>query len=232
MRVQKLEIQNFRSFERLGPIELGPINVFIGPNNAGKSSVLRALHLMQQGPANLHEDVRVGVSDARLALSICGYQGVGALAKPGKGEGELEIRVGPNTNFAMKLRSAEGHASLSPVPAMEPDHLIVPYLSKRKAAGSHEDVRDTHARTIHPDLGFLAAKLARVGNPQYPGYEYYEAACKEILGFVVTAVPSVNGMRPGIYLADRQVMPLERMGEGVPNIVGLLTSLAVSVVSG
>jgi AAA15 family ATPase/GTPase len=31
------------------PIDLGQVNVFIGPNNAGKSSLLRAVSAMQEG---------------------------------------------------------------------------------------------------------------------------------------------------------------------------------------
>ena len=57
MRVTSLQLQNFRSFENMEPIELDQINVLIGANNAGKTSILRALYLIQQGGDNIFADV-------------------------------------------------------------------------------------------------------------------------------------------------------------------------------
>jgi hypothetical protein len=74
----------------------------------------------------------------------------------------------------------------------------------------------------------LAAKLSRLSNPAFPRYKYYEKACKEILGFVITNISSLNGQKPGIYLPDLSTLPIEQMGEGVPNIAMLLAQLAVS----
>jgi predicted ATP-dependent endonuclease of OLD family len=53
-------------------------------------------------------------------------------------------------------------------------------------------------------------------------------ACKEILGFVVTAVPALNGSEPGVFVDSDATIPLDAMGEGVPNIVGLLADLALA----
>ena len=44
----------------------------------------------------------------------------------------------------------------------------------------------------------------------------------------MTAVPSANGQRPGVYLSDRRTIPLDQLGEGVPNLAGLLADLALS----
>jgi predicted ATPase len=49
MRVTTLKLENYRAFESMEPIELENINVLIGRNNAGKSSIVRALHCMQSG---------------------------------------------------------------------------------------------------------------------------------------------------------------------------------------
>ena len=43
--IKKIRIQNFRSIKNL-EIQLGKINAFIGPNNAGKSNIMRALNLI------------------------------------------------------------------------------------------------------------------------------------------------------------------------------------------
>jgi len=43
--IKKIKIQNFRSIMNL-EIQLGTINAFIGPNNAGKSNIMKALNLI------------------------------------------------------------------------------------------------------------------------------------------------------------------------------------------
>jgi predicted ATPase len=91
-----------------------------------------------------------------------------------------------------------------------------------------EDVREQYAMTMSLDMAYLAAKLSRVSNPQFPTYEQYARSCKEILGFVVTSTPSQNGQRAGIYLPSQETIPIDQMGDGVPNIVQLLVNLATS----
>jgi hypothetical protein len=43
----------------------------------------------------------------------------------------------------------------------------------------------------------------------------------------VTAIPSDSGQEPGVFVSRDETIPLARMGEGVPNIVGLLVDLAL-----
>jgi predicted ATP-dependent endonuclease of OLD family len=43
--IKKLIIDNYRSFEH-EEIDLGPLNAFVGPNNAGKSNIMAALNLV------------------------------------------------------------------------------------------------------------------------------------------------------------------------------------------
>lgn len=44
MRLMKVEIENFKRFERLG-VELAPLNCLVGPNNSGKTTLLQAFAL-------------------------------------------------------------------------------------------------------------------------------------------------------------------------------------------
>jgi AAA domain, putative AbiEii toxin, Type IV TA system len=111
---------------------------------------------------------------------------------------------------------------------LAPRHFVVPYLSKRKTTYYQEDVKSESVNRVSVDMSNLAAKLSRVATPGFPNHESYREACEAILGFMVSAIPSQNGQRPGVYLPDRQAIPIEQMGEGVPNIVGLLADLALS----
>ncbi|MGN6364592.1 ATP-dependent nuclease [Asticcacaulis taihuensis] len=145
------------------------------------------------------------------------------------------LRIDINTsnrkigNFSMSIERESGqNQPVSKLPSSEPDHFIVPYFSKRKVNSYNEDVREQFAMQIGNNFTNLAAKLSRVSNPEFPNYETYRKTCKDILGFVVTAIPSEGGQRAGVYLPDKKTVPIDQMGEGVPNIVSLLAELAVS----
>lgn len=227
MRVTSLELKDFRSFARMERILLDQINVLIGPNNAGKSSILRALHLMQEGGGSAYPDVRVGAINARIDIGLTdvdiGYNSGATLS--------IAVNSKDRTSGSIDLNLSAPDAEFDKFELLkniEPHHFIVPYLSRRKTSYYQEDVRNENALRINTDMSYLAARLSRLANPGFPVYESYSKSCKEILGFVVTAIPSLNGQRPGVYLPDRETIPIDQMGEGVPNIVALLADLALS----
>lgn len=231
MRVTSLELSRFRSFVHMGPIDLGQINVLIGANNAGKSSILRGLYSIQQGLENPYSDVRVGGTSSEIGIGIEDISASSPWGALGSGKLSVVLNTGDRRGgtapmtFVNTVGTQQG---LNPLPAVEPHHFIVPYLSKRKTAVYQEDVRSQHAMQIGLNMSFLAAKLSRISNSSYPGHDQYSKTCKEILGFMVSAIPSDTGQRPGVYLPNRETIPIDQMGEGVPNIVGLLADLAQS----
>lgn len=46
LSLEKLQFANFRSYERLELDDLGPINLFIGPNAAGKTNIVEGIQLL------------------------------------------------------------------------------------------------------------------------------------------------------------------------------------------
>jgi AAA15 family ATPase/GTPase len=63
----KLEINNFRGIRKLELNDFNRINVFVGKNNVGKTTVLEALFLLN------------GASNAILPLKINGFRGLFSL---------------------------------------------------------------------------------------------------------------------------------------------------------
>lgn len=231
MRVTSLQLQNFRSFESMEPILLDQINVLVGPNNAGKSSLLRALHLLQVGCGNMYSEVRVGATAAQVTIGLREVHGVVAWNPPGNvdlGTATINIHSSDRISGSISIFFREPNVGLSQLQNMEPNHFIVPYLSKRKTAAYQEDVRNENALRVSNDMSFLPAKLSRLANPGFPEHDRYRNTCMAILGFLVTTIPSTAGQRAGVYLPDRQTIPIDQMGEGVPNIVTLLADLALS----
>lgn len=236
MRVTSLRMQNFRSFTDSDEIPLKAINVLIGANNSGKSSILRGLHQLQQGLPDLYGDVRVGSSSARILVELTGVTGSSGWTKKAKNGNctfiatlhSSDRRNGGWSGEVKDQSKNQIEAGNVQLPNSEPNHFVIPYMSKRKAVSYNEDIREQFVLAVTPDVSYLAAKLSRLANPAFPLHATYADACKSILGFVVTAIPAPSGQRPGIYLPNQDTIPIEQMGEGVPNIVHLLVNLATS----
>lgn len=236
MKVKNIRLQRFRSFVDSGVIELAQINVIIGRNNSGKSSILRGLHNLQNGLQDPFADVRVGGGQATIDITLSDAKG------PSRSWGNLG--KGFNASFKMTLESRDRRgggfqSSLEPqgrpalngdlrFEAVEPENFIVPFLSKRKSATYDQSSSEQLANEVPLDASKLTAKLARIGTPSFPHYEKYAKACESLLGFVVTATLSPGGQLPGIYLQDGSALPIEQMGAGVLNIVFLLVNLVAS----
>lgn len=223
-------IRNFRSLKKVGPLALGDITLLVGPNNSGKSSVLQAILLLQQSFEAGFRQVRLGESEAEAVFGVSGlkeFQGWGREWR--SDNGGVTIGLGKNGSVSLVAEtSADGIQSVERVPGREPDHLIVPFLSHRRPEAFNEDVREEHANGVYPNMRFLAAKLTRVAQPAHPHHDAYAAACKGILGVVVTAVPAPNGQMPGVFVGPSEIIPLADMGAGVAQVVGLLADLALS----
>jgi ABC-type transport system involved in cytochrome c biogenesis ATPase subunit len=243
MRVTSIQLQNFRSFVSIDPIELGQVNVLVGPNNTGKSSILRALHLLQTGCENIFADVRVNAREAKVIIGLEDidpnvWANVRENGKINNGSVKINLNspdrisgavshyfIKPGVSDRIK---AYGSDQINPIANREPRHFIVPYFSKRKVAGYEQNVHHENAIVVRNNFSGLASKLSRVANPGFPKYEIYRHTCEEILGFMVTAIPAENGLRPGIILSDGETIFLDQMGEGVSNIIALLADLALS----
>mgnify|MGYP001793937174 CR=1 FL=1 len=234
MKVTSLSISNFRAFSELPTTQLGQINVLIGPNNTGKSSVLRALYSLQQGASGQFQDVRLRANQATIQVGVERVGDPDPWVELHASQGVVTLTLTPNDpertsgHQAFQLEVDGRKHTIKPISNRTPNHFIVPFLSKRKAVAYGEDVRQDHALQVSPNFGNLAAKLSRIANPTFPSYADYSRTCKEMLGFVVTAIPSQSGQRPGIYLPDQSTLFIDQLGEGVPNIVGMLADLTSS----
>lgn len=65
---ESLRVKNFRSIRDSGEIKLSDLNVFVGPNNSGKSSILYALMMMKMTIESKDDDMALITSTPELDL--------------------------------------------------------------------------------------------------------------------------------------------------------------------
>ena len=228
MKITYLQLQDFRSFESTSPLVFSTINVLIGANNSGKSTILKAIHLLQTGGTDVYSDIRKGAIYSSIELGVDGVEKSPSLPQAIGNTciAKLHLQAGSSLNFNLQFENTS--TSIGQIANTEPNNLIVPFFSKRKTVSYSEDVRSQFSYSVEANMSFLAARLSRISNPTFPKYEFYKKACEEILGFVVTSIPSDSGHRPGAYMPNQERLYIDQMGEGVANIVFLLSNLAVS----
>lgn len=234
MWVSSLEINNIKSFEASGTIHLDrKMNILLGANNSGKSTIIRLLHLLQNPVILTASDVRIDAPNASAIINLedidnpqlTSWVNSGFIPTVqitgNRGAGNLQVTMVTHNNT---------QRSNVNIPAREPDNLIYPYLSKRKVQGYRREVHKAYVLEVADTLVDLVPKVDRLANKYYTRHKEFEQACIDILGFPITTFQAEdnNGKQVGIIVNDYDNIPLEAMGEGVPNLLGLIVNLCMA----
>src|SRR5687767_10174727 len=79
MYVGRLEIENIRSFEHVDIQFSKSINIIAGGNNAGKSTILKSIYLLQDVHVFKEEDLRIGSDLNSVRISVSDITNIDAL---------------------------------------------------------------------------------------------------------------------------------------------------------
>ena len=224
MKITAIDLQNVRGFERLLRQDFSDsLNIFIGKNNSGKSTILNAIHLIQKTDALTSADQTVGTINGQVRL-YC--------------KENHKTTFLPDVNrlgFVFHLNDARRHILSSnggeagwggQTSLEEPDNLIYPYLSKRKVLDYSPEIHKAAENAVTGNLVHLPAKILRSNDPQDDRYQEYTDACKSILGFnISTSGNGGSGRKVAYKLSGDEEIPLTSMGEGVANLLGLIVTL-------
>jgi len=73
MKIDRIRVQNFRSYQDSGIIDVGDKLVLVGENNAGKSNILRAMELsLNISPTSPHKlrDFHLKDTDENIEIEV------------------------------------------------------------------------------------------------------------------------------------------------------------------
>jgi len=113
-------------------------------------------------------------------------------------------------------------------PNSEPANLVYPFLSKRKVPTYDETINLPAMNSVTGTFSNLYAKINRLCNVNHPSSEEYQDACKEIIGFPISPIPSQKGQQGGYLVDGFSNILLSSMGEGIPNLLGLIVDLCIA----
>ena len=246
MWISKIELNNFRSYVN-GSIELSKgINLIVGQNNSGKSTLLKSVAWLQNGSPISGQDIRKLEQSGSVGIVLEDSKSYFSQVS------ESPMRIIINlSNQRVTLSGSDGLLSSKSnliidgigngydynafsinyqyrIPNLEPNNFIYPYLSKRKVIAFSEAINSQATDSVTGNFAHLTAKVDRLRDEENPEYNDFVESCKEIIGFPISAVASQNGKKAAQIINTLHRIYLEEMGEGVANLLGLIVDLCVA----
>lgn len=226
MKIRALEIENVRGFKKLDKTEFSDtINIIVGANNSGKSTIIHSLFKLQRRSLINKQDITIGQTKGHIKIFTEGFHH--PQIKQGEEFDHLFFDI--STNTGSKIKSNKGKVGLAAIPETEPGNLIYPYLSKRKVTKYQVQINEANANSVTGNFTNLYSKIDRLITPQFqPANSEYIAACDEILGFQISTLPKGAGKEAVLFVHNLEHIPLSSMGEGISNMLGLITDLCIA----
>lgn len=234
MKIDGLRLAGIRCFDDTGWISLSPrINLFVGPNNAGKSTLIKGV-LAWQGQSFVETvdngDIRPDVSDITYEL------GVSEVPNGIRTVTGVVHETGPALTLVRHIKGA--HSPRPDVPekiitspggyfvAERPDNQIVPFVARRKA---FQFAHAVDRRSVVHTNGTLQNLYSRVDTivSGHPENARFQTAVRGILGLEIATQATDSGKEAGFYFDRRTFVALDRMGDGVSEMVGLIAELCL-----
>ena len=245
MWLRTIQLKNIRSFADSGEINLSKgINVLVGANSSGKSTILRSPHILQ-GHENqtdayrvfLREGVRAGAEDGEVRL---------VLAEPAKRyfpglKPDFDMRAwvpefvfsGGLNKFSATMRKNNPPNEMGACPEKicaqrEPDNFIYTYFSRRKPTNFDLIINHENQSVVEETFVHLPAKIDRLSNPYFSAHKQFEEICWRSLGLRIATAAHGSGKQAGLTLEDGTFLPVDRMGEGTLGVLALLSHLCIA----
>jgi predicted ATPase len=236
MWIDRLEVENIRSFKKLDLHFSQSINIFIGENNSGKSTLLKCLYELQDPGALNKPDLRKDSESGFIRRFLSSENDVPYIEsnrpllayKPSDCLIERFFPRNDNQDSIYKVRNNPEQliGRFQYIQNMSPYNLFYPHLSRRKAFGDYDtrialELKNSLSRTHE----HLVSKIDPMCSTSLgTGKDFLEKA-EEILGFRPNVFIAGEGKRIGIELNANEQIAISSMGEGISHILALLYDL-------
>lgn len=256
MWIKSIFLRDIQSYKHAHISLSKGINLIVGENNSGKSTIIKSLYKLQNkiiGSANIRKGFRKGQigivvadsndyhfgkpnpednsvlmlpdADEHLVVFNMVNQGDNAFYLEAKHDRLFSDKKGEYLRGADEFGKFQEARQFHEFSSDEPDNFIYPFLSRRKSSHFNEGTTEKASHHVSESLSALPSKLSLIVNPTHPECQNFLDACKQILGFSIGSIPGDHGGKAGAIVRSGEYIPLETMGDGVSNIVGLLMIL-------
>lgn len=199
------------------------LNILVGQNNSGKSSVIHSIHWLQKDDALQPTDIRIGCKECNVEMTFNGDDIRNYVQSDGN---QARITLNDAGKKNRQIRCGDGnYQSFNMFTSIEPVNFIYPFLSKRKVIEYSEVINSGVVQQITGNFQHLYAKIDRVSSISHSAHEKYMNACRNILGIPIVATQSSKGKKASYLAHNNREIAVDAMGEGVANILGFLADV-------
>lgn len=247
MWISQLSLENIKGFvEDSNVIVPSPnINVIVGQNNSGKSTILNSIYLLQDIYSLTLNDLRKNKESGTVFITLenvpNNFNGSKSFPKEfhpyvffrfEKYNSEVFGFI-PSLKITHPSREPirDYHSRFFPLDSNEPNNLIYSHLSKRKVNYGDETVKSEYKNKVTGDYRYLNSKIDGLCSSSLPNGEEFRKICKDVLNFPISTVTTNNnngGKEPVLELSPTSNIPINKMGEGVTSLLGLFVDLCVA----
>jgi hypothetical protein len=231
--ISSVRVTGFRSIQDSGVLSLGPVTIVIGRNNSGKSALLRAIYLMQQGAPFAPSDIRLRENECQVDLRLGTPRppSIARILDPGVLATEdlaFLVRGSAGGQVDGKFHYNQGQAqnNSGPLAGTRPGHLVVPVFARRKADNYETVVRQDLAQQVLPSDRNLTSRIATLMSGEHAEGLRYRELVKQVLGVPVSTYLTGEGQQPGLPVSAHEGISLDRMGEGISSALTMITELS------
>jgi predicted ATPase len=231
VRFTHLHLDQIRCFPE-ADVALDAITVLVGPNNSGKSTILKCLALIQEGlvatPGSFGRAEATGLPTITIQLSDVqrqDFQQADAIDYRNPG-----LIITPTTANSATMRLTGTLAdvnrddAITKFQSIVPNNPILAFFSARRQFGYQESVSKQTGMQVSGNLSNLAQRLQRLQS-RPDQWDNYVSLSDDILGFHLVPLQSPNGNLPGVVFgADSEIM-VDALGDGVPSIGWMVAEL-------
>jgi len=238
MWISSIQLTNIKGFKNSGEVKFSKgINILIGSNNSGKSTILRAIYKVQKLDSLSNKAVRVGENTGEVTIKFEQPEAKYHLSEKYflpfvvytlHRNGELSQGM-LNRRIINPLDRVQAKTTFSQISNVEPANFIYPFLSKRKVTTFSVEINEQNTKLVADSLINLYPKIDRITEPYYqPANNEYEKICMEIFGFHVSSAVVEKGKHGCLRVNMSEIISVEEMGEGIINLLGLIVDLCVA----
>ncbi|MBW8619123.1 MAG: AAA family ATPase [Hyphomicrobiales bacterium] len=226
MRIKSLSLENIKSFEKVDHLEFSDINIFIGKNNSGKTTLLDAI-LCPHGRINQNhlrrnsETGGVRIELGSVDFSISGISDLGYV--------ELILNISRRILQLLGRNSDnQNYNSVNWLPNNINQTRYIPFLSNRRNNNYIEQIRADQIENINYDYSNLPNLVDHLSNDQIEERLFFDEFCVTVLNFPVRSFSTANGKMPVKTISSSMKVLLTEMGDGVAHIMAIGAWLALA----
>lgn len=230
MKISRLRLFGLRCFDDTGDVNLSDhCNVIVGQNNSGKSTILKAPLSLQGMPFSDPHDLRHGSSISGWQIKLTQVDSTDYLVKRASNSSEMgysryyrSTATDPNDVMTYVIGNDNPILSID-----RPANKIVPFLAKRKAIIFDQNVSSQVQSRVTGRFEHLYSRIDLLATAGHPKHELFMQSVVDIVGIKITTKAAPNGKEAGFYFDDDNFVTLDRMGDGVAEMVALIVELSI-----